>query len=144
MDYKQKLNHALSLRDLELFDEAIELLSGFEASAMQDPKYLMVCGSVYFLANRYEDAVVCFERLILLKPESELASTSLFQSYWNIAEFRKAVVEMDRYLAQGCKAHVYLAILSEHYPQLNAEDDELEKSIITKYFHLYFGAQKEN
>ncbi len=64
---------------------------------------LLILGGVYFSEEKYAEAEMIYERLILAEPGSGLLSTALFNSLWQQGRHEEAAEEIRRFISVADK-----------------------------------------
>ena len=64
---------------------------------------LLILGGVYFTEEKYTEAEMVYERLILAEPGSGLLSTALFNSLWQQGRYEEAAEEIRRFITVADK-----------------------------------------
>lgn len=90
---------------------------------------LYMLGGSYFSTEKFAEAVVIFEQLVLMFPEDGKASTGLYNARWKSGQLTEAMEEIKRFLehadpvAERQTVQAYLRIAetlsSENSPTIN-------------------------
>ncbi len=135
-----KLNRSIKLINKGRYKEALVLVRQVHQEFPEDYLPIALMGSIYFLEQKFINALPYFELVIVLKPESELASISLFNCYASIHNLDKAMDELLRFVNSNIelKKDHYKPLIKDLYfetdnPQLNKY-----KNIINKVYQKYF------
>lgn len=98
LNVEEKLNHARALDEAGKKDEArfslLELLK-------EDPNNhaaLLMLGGSYFVEEKYSEAEMVFERLILMEPGEGQFSIALFNTLWKSDRTEEALEEIKRFM----------------------------------------------
>ncbi|MDH5614842.1 MAG: hypothetical protein OEY35_07400, partial [Gammaproteobacteria bacterium] len=64
---------------------------------------LLILGGVYFYEEKYAEAEMVYERLVLAEPGSGMLSIALFNSLWKQGRYEEAGEEIRRFIAVADK-----------------------------------------
>ena len=64
---------------------------------------LLILGGVYFSEQKYAEAEMVYERLILAEPGSGMFSIALFNSLWKQGRYEEAAEEIRRFISVADK-----------------------------------------
>lgn len=94
-----EFNRALKLRDDGDLSGAIEIFRELDDEYPNQAVILGMWASIYFQTNDWENALLIYQRLVVLSPKSELASLGLFHSLFSVGQKQEAFNEMRRFLS---------------------------------------------
>ena len=101
MNIEDHLQKARQFIDAQKHDEArICLLEILKEEATNKPALIMLGGS-YFSLEKYAEAEMVFERLILLEPGIGQFSIGLFNTLWRMNRQEEALEEIKRFLSNA-------------------------------------------
>jgi len=128
MNTEQQLQKAREFIDKQQHDEArMCLLEILKEDATNKAALIMIGGS-YYSMEKYAEAEMVFERLILLEPGIGQFSIGLFNTLWRMNRQEEALEEVKRFLSNA--------------------DQELENETIAQYIaiinHLDNGDSLDN
>lgn len=136
-NFKRLFNKAIELRDSSQYKEALDLLNNLLIDGIHKSAIYGMMGSIFYDLNQYENSVRCYQNVLRINPESELASLGLFHSLFNLGKYKEAFNELDRYLNINEPKH-YRITIQELYEQINNTTKKYQKDILEKYFKRYF------
>ena len=132
--YSEKLDEVLRLKDLNKFDEAIYILKNLIEQFSNDYILFALLGGMFFIQDKYEEALPHFENVLKLKPKSEKASAEIFHCLNGLGRGDDALKEMSRFLnsIDKLKKDSYKWILEDllkniDNPQLNKYRSQILK-----------------
>ena len=101
IDIEQALKQARAHVESGSHDEArSSLLEILQEDADNQPALLML-GGEYFLTEKYSEAEMIFERLILNSPGNGQFSIALFNTLWKASRKEEALEEIKRFMANA-------------------------------------------
>lgn len=101
MSIEEKLQQAQEFIAANQHDEArMCLLEILKEDATNKPALIMLGGS-YFSMEKYAEAEMVFERLILLEPGVGQFSIGLFNTLWQMDRQEEALEEIKRFLSNA-------------------------------------------
>ncbi|MDT8452214.1 MAG: hypothetical protein RQ936_05655 [Gammaproteobacteria bacterium] len=101
MSSEEKLQQAQEFIAANQHDEArMCLLEVLKEDATNKPALIMLGGS-YFSMEKYAEAEMVFERLILLEPGVGQFSIGLFNTLWRMDRQEEALEEIKRFLSHA-------------------------------------------
>jgi len=101
MNTEESLKKAKQFIDAGQHDEArFCLLEVLKEEATNKPALIMLGGS-YFSIEKYAEAEMVFERLILLEPGIGQFSIGLFNTLWKMNRKEEALEEIKRFLSHA-------------------------------------------
>ena len=99
LDIEQSLNEARSLSESGKSDQARMLLLEVLQQDKSHQTALLMLGGSYFCSEKFQEAEMVFERLVLMEPGNGKFSIALFNSLWKQGRADEAVEEIRRFLA---------------------------------------------
>lgn len=119
LDIEQSLNQARSLSESGESDAARMILLEVLQQEKSNQTALLMLGGSYFYAEKFLEAEMVFERLVLMEPGNGKFSIALFNTLWKQSRTDEAVEEIRRFLAVADKVkevetvNQYVAITKE-------------------------------
>jgi len=119
LDIEQSLNQARSLSESGESDAARMILLEVLQQEKSNQTALLMLGGSYFYAEKFLEAEMVFERLVLMEPGNGKFSIALFNTLWKQNRTDEAVEEIRRFLAVADKVkevetvNQYVAITKE-------------------------------
>jgi len=119
LDIEQSLNQARSLSESGESDAARMILLEVLQQEKSNQTALLMLGGSYFYAEKFLEAEIVFERLVLMEPGNGKFSIALFNTLWKQSRTDEAVEEIRRFLAVADKVkevetvNQYVAITKE-------------------------------
>ena len=98
MDVDTSLQRARQLIEAGNSDKARLVLLEILKEEPENQAALLILGGSYFAAERYDDAEMVFERLVLLSPGSGKLSVALFNTLWKMERREEALEEIKRFM----------------------------------------------
>lgn len=98
MTTEQKLNKARTLTEAGNHEQARMLLLELLQDDQENLAALMMLGGSYFVMEKYTEAEMVFEKLVLLSPGSGQFSIALFNTLWKLERFEEALEEIKRFM----------------------------------------------
>jgi tetratricopeptide (TPR) repeat protein len=132
--YREKLDEVFRLKDLKKFDEAIYILNDLIKQFSKDYILYALIGGMFFMQDKYEEALSYFEKVLKLKPKSEKASAEIFHCLNGLGRGDDALKEMIRFLnsVDELKKDSYKWILEDLLKDINNPQlDNYRNSILT-------------
>ncbi len=99
LDIEQSLIKARELSETGQSDEARMLLLEILQQDKNHHTALLMLGGSYFCSEKFQEAEMVFERLVLMEPGTGQFSIALFNSLWKQGRTDEAVEEIRRFLA---------------------------------------------
>jgi len=96
--------------------EAQKILLGLLRKEPHNTAALYMLGGSYFCSDKYAEAVVIFEQLVLMFPGEGKASTGLYNALWQQKKATEAITEIKRFIENA--------------------DPKLERETITAYLQV--------
>ena len=132
MNIEETLQKAKQFVDANQHDEArMCLLEVLKEEATNKAALIMLGGSYYNL-EKYAEAEMVFERLILLEPGIGQFSIGLFNTLWRMNRQEEALEEIKRFLSNADQEHEnetigqYIAIINHIDNGDNLDIDNLD------------------
>ncbi len=124
---EDKLSRARALAEAGNNDEARFCLLEMLQQDANDQAALMILGGSYFVDEKYPEAEMVFERLILMAPGEGSVSIALFNTLWKAGRTEEALEEIKRFLTIADRDKEQATI--DQYMQItNSIADDLEQS----------------
>ena len=98
LDIEQSLKQARKLILLQKEEEARLLLLEILKQDANNRAALLMLGGSYFSIEKYSEAEMAFERLILIDPCNGRYSIALFNILWKLGRQEEALEEIKRFL----------------------------------------------
>lgn len=89
-DYEMLGFLAVAYNNVEEYDKAIEVLMSIKEEGKNDHKWHYRIGYAYLRLEKIEEAIKCFQKSVLIKPDYEYALSELGNSYIQIDDAKKA------------------------------------------------------
>lgn len=105
------LDKIIELTNKRKFKEAI---SGLRPLLRKQPTSSLVCfvaAKFYYESGKYYSSCKYFKRLVVLKPDSEIASLGLFHSLFDLGKEMLALKELNRFIQINKPVHYKITIL---------------------------------
>lgn len=96
---EQKLHNARSLSEAGQHEDARMCLLDVLKQEPDHQAALIMLGGAYFAMEKYSEAEMVFERLVLMEPGTGRYSIALFNSLWNMDRREEALEEIKRFMA---------------------------------------------
>lgn len=139
---EDKLKRARALAEAGNNDEARYCLLEILKQNANDQAALMMLGGSYFLDNKYPEAEMVFERLILMAPGAGSVSIALFNTLWKSGRREEALEEIKRFLTVADKDKEQATI--DQYMQItNSIADDLDQNKPDQYTGKDAGTNKD-
>lgn len=128
MNIEENLQKAKQFIDAEQLDEARMCLLEILKEEPTNKTALIMLGGSYYNMEKYAEAEMVFERLILLEPGVGQFSIGLFNALWRMNRQEEALEEIKRFLshadheAEKETIAQYIAIIN-HIEDGNSLDD---------------------
>jgi Sulfotransferase family/Tetratricopeptide repeat len=126
-----KLLRIDSLLGCGKYASALESAKALERDWEGDPAINLQIGNVYARANRYDDALPCYQRVRRLDPDNIVAVYNVSSAYTALSEIDKAVAELDELLRRH--PHEYRACYTRatlrKWSSANNHVNELEAAL---------------
>ena len=128
MNIEENLQKAKQFIDAEQLDEARMCLLEILKEEPTNKTALIMLGGSYYNMEKYAEAEMVFERLILLEPGIGQFSIGLFNALWRMNRQEEALEEIKRFLshadheAEKETIAQYIAIIN-HIEDGNSLDD---------------------
>jgi len=116
---EQILNQARELTEAGKHDEARLCLLKLLQEEPDNQVALIMLGGAYFDLQKYSEAEMVFERLILMAPGKGQYSIALFNTLWKLNRYEEALEEIKRFLQHADKVAEKETI--EHYIAITKE-----------------------
>lgn len=98
-NFEQKLHNARSLSEAGQHEDARMCLLEALKEEPNSKSALIMLGGAYFAMEKYSEAEMVFERLVLMEPGTGRYSIALFNSLWNMDRREEALEEIKRFMA---------------------------------------------
>ncbi len=98
MDIEQQLLNARSLSEAGQHDDARMCLLEILKQQPKNKTALMMLGGAYFSMEKYSEAEMVFERLVLMGPGTGEFSIALFNTLWKMNRHEEALEEIKRFM----------------------------------------------
>ena len=98
VDKDQTLHNARSLTEAGQHDDARLCLLEFLKDEPNHSSALLMLGGAYFQLEKYAEAEMVFERLVLMEPGRGEFSIALFNSLWKQTRQEEALEEIKRFM----------------------------------------------
>jgi predicted Zn-dependent protease len=98
-DKEKSLEHARSLVEAGKNDEARMCLLELLKADPHNHAALLMLGGSYFIDEKYSEAEMVFERLILMQPGEGQFSIALFNTLWKSDRTEEALEEIKRFMS---------------------------------------------
>lgn len=128
---KKQFSRAITRRDSNDYQGALQLLLPLDKSLGTNVRFLAVLGQVHWELGEYPEAVLTFERAVALSPEYEAVSMGLFHSLLRLERVDDAFNEMRRFLSLSDSEN-YRALVREINRANDVDFDGEENSRPTK------------
>jgi len=102
-DIETRLKKAKTLLEAGLGEDARLLLLEILKENPDNMTALLILGGVYFYEEKYAEAEMVYERLVLAEPGSGMLSIALFNSLWKQGRYEEAGEEIRRFIAVADK-----------------------------------------
>lgn len=116
LNTEQSLKQARELTETAKHDEARLCLLELLKAEPDNPTALIMLGGAYFAMEKYSEAEMVFERLVLMEPGKGQYSIALFNTLWKSSRLEEALEEIKRFMKHA--------------------DRELEKETIDQYIAI--------
>ena len=103
LDSKLTLNQARELTEAGKHDEARLCLLKLLQKEPDNQAALIMLGGAYFSMEKYSEAEMVFERLILMSPGTGRYSIALFNTLWKLSRHDEALEEIKRFMTHADK-----------------------------------------
>ena len=100
-DKEKRLEQARSLTEAGKNDEARMCLLEFLKEDPNNHAALLMLGGSYFIDEKYSEAEMVFERLILMEPGEGKFSIALFNTLWKSGLTEEALEEIRRFMSNA-------------------------------------------
>ncbi len=98
MSVEQSLQKARSLIEAGHHDQSRMVLLEILKDEPDNTAALMILGGSYFTTEKYTEAEMVFERLVLLAPTTGQVSIALFNTLWKLERYEEALEEIKRFM----------------------------------------------
>jgi len=98
MDIEQQLHNARSLSEAGQHDDARMCLLEILKQVPKNMTALMMLGGAYFSMEKYSEAEMVFERLVLMGAGTGEFSIALFNTLWKMNRHEEALEEIKRFM----------------------------------------------
>ena len=102
-DVEERLKDAKELFESGSSDAARVILLEILKQEPNNSTALLMLGGAYFYEQKFAEAEMVYERLVLAEPGSGLLSIALFNSLWNQGKHEDAAGEIRRFIAVADK-----------------------------------------
>jgi tetratricopeptide (TPR) repeat protein len=103
IDIEQKLQNARSLSEAGQHQDARMSLLEVLQEAPEHQTALIMLGGAYFAMEKYSEAEMVFERLVLMDAGSGEFSIALFNTLWKMERREEALEEIKRFMVHADK-----------------------------------------
>jgi len=103
MNVEQILAEARGLSEAGRNDDARMLLLELLKEEPNNQTALLMLGGAYFCSDKFKEAEMIFERLVLLAPGVGQFSIALFNTLWKLDRHEEGLEEIRRFLAAADK-----------------------------------------
>ena len=103
LDIEQSLKQARGLSESGKTDEARMLLLEVLQQENNNQTALLMLGGSYFCSEKFQEAEMVFERLVLMEPGNGKFSIALFNTLWKQGRSEEALEEIRRFMAAADK-----------------------------------------
>lgn len=116
---EQTLKHVRELTEAGRHDDARLCLLELLKDEPNNETALIMLGGAYFAMEKYSEAEMVFERLILMEPGRGQFSIALFNTLWHQERYEEALEEIKRFMehadheAEKETIEQYMAIIKE-------------------------------
>lgn len=100
------------IKEKRKFAKALEILDSLAINHKDSKVINGLYGSIYYDLNDFKNSTKSFSKVIILNPNSELASLGLFQSLVHLGKARKALKELFRF-TENNEPKLYLVTIKE-------------------------------
>jgi predicted Zn-dependent protease len=100
-DIEQKLHNARSLSEAGQHEDARMCLLELLKDEPENQTALIMLGGAYFAMEKYAEAEMVFERLVLMGPGTGKFSIALFNTLWKMDRREEALEEIKRFMARA-------------------------------------------
>lgn len=121
MDKEQLLHNARSLAEAGQHDDARRCLLELLQQEPDNQAALIMLGGAYSAMQKYSEAEMVFERLILIDPGRGEFSIALFNSLWKMDRREEALEEIRRFMqhadtiAEKSTIQQYMKIIEDNF-----------------------------
>lgn len=125
------LKKTIVLTNKGQFKEAIRVLGPLLKKYPESSLVSFVAAKFYYESGKYYSSSKYFKRLVLLKPDSEIASLGLFHSYFELGKIALGLKEITRFCKRN-NPKLYRTTIKE----LNENIDDfskIEKKMILEF-----------
>ncbi len=98
VDNEQALHNARSLTEAGQHDDARLCLLKFLEQEPDNATALMMLGGAYFQMQKFAEAEMVFERLVLMEPGRGEYSIALFNTLWKMERHEEGLEEIKRFM----------------------------------------------
>lgn len=103
LDIEESLKQARVLSESGKSDESRMLLLEILQQDSKNQAALLMLGGSYFCSEKFPEAEMVFERLVLMDPGSGKSSIALFNTLWKQGRADEAIEEIRRFLGAADK-----------------------------------------
>lgn len=96
---EQKLHNARSLSEAGQHQDARICLLEVLKEEPDNQTALIMLGGAYFAMEKYSEAEMVFERLVLMGPGTGTFSIALFNALWKMGRVEEALEEIKRFMS---------------------------------------------
>ena len=100
-DFEQQLHNARSLSEAGQHDDARMCLLEILKEEPENKTALIMLGGAYFSMEKYSEAEMIFERLVLMGPGTGEFSIALFNTLWKMNRHEEALEEIKRFMGHA-------------------------------------------
>lgn len=133
--YEQSFNQAVELFNKADYNGAYKLFSELFEQKPDDAKVNFYLGRAALETKQYEDALMAFERVLIVEPTHIRSRLEMARAYFELKEFDAADAEFDKVLEADLPKNVRTQILSYK----KAIDDAKKRHFITGYLMAGIG-----
>lgn len=101
MSTEQNLHKARRLSEAGHHEQSRMALLEILKDEPDNTAALMMLGGSYFTGEKYAEAEMVFERMVLLAPTTGQVSIALFNTLWKLERFEEALEEIKRFMKQA-------------------------------------------
>ncbi|MDH5436206.1 MAG: hypothetical protein OEX83_05545 [Gammaproteobacteria bacterium] len=98
-DIEERLKKAKTLLEAGLGEDARMILLEVLTEDPNNLTAMLILGGVYFYEEKYPEAEMIYERLILAEPGVGMLSIALFNTLWKQGRFEEAADEIRRFIS---------------------------------------------